>query len=193
MEFFERVLAGETGKGLSFDKIFSHSVPLYIGVSEYVTGKPALLSPKNKTDLLRSIRASMSIPGAVTLPSIINNIRYVDGAASKPHVLDLAYNTLEATHVLIITNQDKGTKHISWLEHFVNNTFFRYRMTAPLRLATNWRREIRHEFVDMVFKASSKPTVFVWGDGSVSSKESDSILIQDTIEKSRQWWLELLR
>ena len=187
--FFERVLAGDTGKSLLFDKIFSHKVSLYIGVSEFNTGKPAIIKPTNSADLLRSIRASISIPGAVTLPSWINGVRYVDGAASKPHILDHLYETLEATHVLIITNQDKGTKHISWIEHFINNTFFRYRMTAALRTVTNWRRESRHEFVKKTLLSPAKPTLFVWGDNSIGSKESNPVLVKSVFEKSRLWWI----
>lgn len=191
--FFERVLAGDTGKGLSFDTIFSHVVRLYIGVSEFTTGKPVIIQPTNAGDLLRSIRASISIPGAVTISSYINGVRYVDGAASKPHILEHIYETIEATHVLVITNQDKGTKHISWVEHFINNTFFRFRMTAALRKVTNWRRESRHAFVEKTLHTPTKPTLFVWGDNSIGSKESNSVIVKAVLEKSRLWWLELLK
>lgn len=192
VHFFERVLAGDTGKGLHFDKIFSHAVKLYIGVSEYSTGKPVLISPTNPADLLRSVRASISIPGSVSLPSYINGVRYVDGAASRPHILEHIVTSLEATHVLIITNQDKGTKHISWLEHFMNITLFRHRMSARLRTATNWRREARHEFVEKTLTMPIKPTLFVWGNNSIGSRESNSAIVKEVVEKSKAWWLQLL-
>lgn len=192
VHFFERVLAGDTGKGLLFDKIFSHAVKLYIGVSEYATGKPVLISPTNPEDLLRSVRASISIPGSVSLPSHINGIRYVDGAASRPHILEHIVTSLEATHILIITNQDKGTKHISWLEHFMNSTLFRYRMSASLRIATNWRREARHQFVEKILSSSAKPTLLVWGNNSIGSRESNPVIVKGVVEKSKAWWLQLL-
>lgn len=190
--FFERVLAGDTGKALQFDKISSHIVSLYIGVSEFTTGKPVIIRPTNLPDLLRSIRASISIPGAVTLPSYVNGVRYVDGAASKPHILKNVYETIEATHVLVITNQDKDTKHISWIEHCINNTIFRFRMTAALRTVTNWRRESRHEFVQETLASPAKPTLFVWGDNSISSKESSPAIVRKVLEKSKAWWLQTL-
>lgn len=192
VHFLERVLAGDTGKGLLFDKIFSHAVKLYIGVSEYATGKPVLISPTNKEDLLRSVRASISIPGSVSLPSYVNGVRYVDGAASRPHILEHIYASLKATHILIITNQDKDTKHISWLEHFMNITLFRYRMSASLRMATNWRREARHEFVAKTLSSRSKPTLFVWGNNSIGSRESSPEIVKGVVEKSKAWWLQLL-
>ena len=193
VNFFERVLAGDTGKGLLFDKIFYHAVKLYIGVSEYTTGKPVLISPKNAADLLRSVRASISIPGSVSLPSYINGVRYVDGAASRPHILEHITNSLDATHILIITNQDKGTKHISWLEHLMNVTVFRYRMSASLRTATNWRREARHAFVEKTLFSPLKPMLFIWGNNSISSRESNPVIVKGVVEKSKAWWLDLLK
>lgn len=192
VHFFERVLAGDTGKGLLFDKIFSHTVKLYIGVSEYVTGKPVLIAPTNQADLLRSIRASISIPGSVSLPSYVNGVRYVDGAASQPHILAHICGQIDATHILIITNQDKTTKHISWAEHFMNVTLFRYRMSPALRKATNWRREARHAFVEKTLASPQKPTLFVWGNNSIGSRESNQIIVKNVVEKSRQWWQEQL-
>ena len=191
--YFERVLAGDTGKGLIFDKIFSHAVPLYIGVSDFLTAKPVLLHPKTKHDLLTAIRASISMPAAVSLPAVLNGVRYVDGASTEPHILGHISETLQATHVLIITNQDKETTHVSWFEHFVHNTFFRNRTNATLRHASNWRREARHKFVQQTLTSASKPIVFVWGDNSVSSKESNPNKIKETIEKSHTWWLNLLK
>lgn len=191
--FFERVLAGDTGKGLVFDKIFSHTVPLYIGVSDFLTATPVLLRPKTERDLLTAIRASISMPAAVSLPAVVNGVRYVDGASTEPHILGHICKTLLATHILVITNQDKDTKHISWVEHFVHSTFFRFRTNSVLRHAANWRRESRHKFIKDTLKSPTKPTLFVWGDNSVGSNESNKTLIKNTIEKSRQWWLELLK
>lgn len=190
--FIERVLRGETGKSLDFDKIFSTKIPLYIGVSDFETATPVLLKPTTQSDLLTAIRASISMPGAVSLPAILNGVRYVDGASTQPHILGHICETLPATHILIITNQDKGTKHISWFEHFIHSTLFRGRTNAILRHAANWRREARHAFVEKTLRLQSKPTLFVWGDNSVNSMESNPIQLKETIEKSRRWWLEQL-
>lgn len=192
VEYLERVLEGETGKGLIFDKVFSHMVKLYIGMSEYTTGQPAIIQPTSAGDLLRSIRASISIPGSVSLPSYVHGVRYVDGAASQPHILAHICEQIDATHILIITNQDKATKHISWAEHFMNVTLFRYRMSPALRKATNWRREARHAFVEKTLTSPQKPTLFVWGDNSIGSRESDPTIVKNVVEKSRQWWHEIL-
>lgn len=191
--FIERVLAGETGKALDFEKIFSHVVSLYIGVSDFLTAKPVLLKPDTKSDLLTAIRASISMPGAVSLPAVVDGVRYVDGASTQPHILGHISETLPATHILILTNQDKGTRHISWFEHFIHSTFFRGRTNPTLRHAANWRREARHEFVEKTLTSPTTPTLFVWGNNSVGSMESNPVLLKNTIEKSREWWLQLLR
>lgn len=187
--FFQEVLAGKTNKGLEVDTILSHTIPMYIGVSEFATGKPVLITPTTDEELLVGIRASISMPGAVSLPAIVNGIRYVDGASTDPHVLEHMLATIEATHVLVITNQDKGTKHISWFEHFVNNSFFRSRMTPLLRTAANWRREARHAFIEKTLEKKIKPVLFVWGNGSVKSYERNPEIVRGAMEKSRQWWL----
>jgi predicted patatin/cPLA2 family phospholipase len=190
--FLERVLAGDTGKGLDFEQIFTQPTPLYIGVSDFNTAKPHLLHPINRLDLLTAIRASISMPGAVSLPAVIDGVRYIDGASTSPHILEYACESLEATHVLIITNQDKDTKHISWIEHMIHNTLFRNRTNSTLRAVANWRREIRHEFITRRLATPDTPTLFVWGDGSVTSREKNRERIKATIEKSRVWWSELL-
>lgn len=188
VRFFERVLAGDTGKGLKFDTIFAHPIPLYIGVSDFTTAKPVVLQPTTPTDLLTAIRASISMPGAVSEPAVLAGVRYVDGASTEPHILSHMYETIEATHVLIITNQDKGTKHISWAEHFINNTFFRYRTNPTLRRAANWRREARHRFVETILAQPTKPVLFVWGNNSIESKESNPEVVYGVVEASRLWW-----
>jgi predicted patatin/cPLA2 family phospholipase len=192
-KFIERVLAGETGKRLNFKKIFSHVVPLFIGVSDFLTARPVLLQPSNEMDLLTAIRASISMPGAVTLPAVLDGVRYVDGASTEPHILSHICETLPATHILIVTNQDKGTKHISWFEHFTLYTFFRGRINATLRHAASWRREARHTFVKKALAEPVKPILFVWGNNSVRSKDSRAELLKQTIEVSRLWWLRQLR
>jgi predicted patatin/cPLA2 family phospholipase len=190
--FVRRVLEGVTGKLLDSEKVLQGKIPFYIGLSEYATAKPFLLKPENSEEFYSGIQASISMPGVVSDVITVRGVRYVDGASTEPHVLQHIYEQFDATHILIITNQDKSTTDILWLDKLFSQTLFRWRMSKKLRSVAIRRRKIRHAWVAKVLTNASIPICFSWGNGSVSSFERDSKKIKDTIESSRQWWRNLL-
>jgi hypothetical protein len=105
--------------------------------------------------------------------------------------MDAMYDSVDATHVLVLMNQDKGVHRSSVLEYVINNVLFRSRMSLPLLQAANRRHSRREKFAERLL-ATDKNAAVVWGDGSISSYEKDSVLIDRTIERSRQWWQKLL-
>ena len=189
--FLQRVFEGCTGrKKLETQNLINRN--FFIGLSVFETAKPFLLQPKTREECLVGIRASISMPGAVSDLVIINGIRYIDGASSEPHVLEMGYETIDATHVLIITNQDKDTKNILWWDRLITKTIWRNRLSPRLLDVALRRRKIRHNWVHTVLQDPKKPICFVWGNGSIASFERDPEMVKMVIEKSRQWWLKQL-
>ena len=84
--YLTSVLKGSTGKRINVKKIFSSSTDLYIGVSDFKTGKPTLLKPTNEDELFRAIQASIIMPNVSTDIVTFNDIRYVDGGFTRPHI-----------------------------------------------------------------------------------------------------------
>jgi len=190
--FFRQIMEGLTGKLLVSEAVVSSKVPFYIGLSKYSSAQPFLLKPENSEELYSGIQASIAMPGAVSDVITIRGIRYVDGASTQPHVLQHSCEQFDATHILVITNQDKTTGDILWWDKLLSQTLFRFRMGTILRRVTINRRKIRHAWVDSVLVNPATPICFIWGNGSVGSFERDSQKIKDTIESSRVWWRELL-
>lgn len=189
--FMTDILKGRTGKQLLQSTVLNHKVPFYIGLSEYETARPVIFLPKNSDELIMGIQASISMPGAVSEKVFINNIRYVDGASTIPHILEHAINQLPSTHVLIITNQDKETASIPWYEKFLCHTIFRYRFSKALLSASNKRRETRHQYLERLLKNKNITSAVIWGNGKIGSFERNPEKIKNSIEDSRQWWLNL--
>lgn len=191
IKYFLDVLQGSTGKPVAFDALKTSGVEFLVAVSEYATARVRLLSPKNQADFLPAVAASISIPGVVTKTTVIDGVRYVDGASTFPYAMDVIYDSIDATHVLVIMNQDKGVTRSSILEYGINNVFLRYRMSAPLLYAANRRHGYREKFAERLL-AAEKNAAIVWGNNAIASYEKDAALIEQTIEQSRQWWLRLL-
>ena len=189
---FERALRGETGKGLNVERVLQYSDRLHIGLSEHNTGRPVLFKPKTAEELFLSLRASISMPGSTRTKTLIDGIRYSDGASTFPLAVERMIYDIDATHILFITNQDKHTKNIPPLENFINNTIFRHRMPRPLRVAASMRWETRHALVQRMEEERPKPILFVWGDGSIQSFEQKPAKVKRNIERSYRWWRDIL-
>ena len=191
--FLANILNGQTGKFLDDTAVLNYPVPFYLGLSDYETGQPVLFLPKNRDELVTGIHASISMPGATVKKIFIHGTRYVDGASTIPHILEHSIATLPATHVLIITNQDKTTASIPWFEKFLCNTVFRGRFSKRLRQASTERRETRHAFLEKLLGEARLPSAVIWGNGHIGSFERDGVKIKNVIEQSRLWWRQLLQ
>jgi len=179
-------------KGINEQKIFASQTDLYIGVADYKDGAPELLKTKNREELLRAINASVLMPNVSTEIVTFNDIRYVDGGFTRPHILRKALDTVSATHVLVMTNQDKTATTLPLLERFLNHTLFRWRMPKALRFAAHERRKERMKVIEEMKLNQEQPYALIWGDHSIRSMERDSLVVRDVIEKSRLWWHELM-
>jgi len=186
------VMRGVTGKGVDTEKVLASPAEVYIGVANFETGKPKLLKPNTGEDLLMAIQASILMPNVSTDVVTFNDIRYVDGGFTSPHILGLALDEVDATHVLVLTNQDQTVSTIPLLERFLNHTLFRWRMPKALRFAAHERRRERMKVIEDMHENYNKPFALVWGDHSIKSMERDPEIVKSVIEKSRIWWLDLL-
>ena len=191
-EVFTRALRSDTDKGLRIDNVLSKRNNFYIGLAEFHTGKPVLFQPKNAEELFMALQATITMPGTTRTKTFINNVRYSDGASTFPLAVDRMIHTIDATHILFITNQDKHTKKIPMIERFITHTLYRFRMPRPLRVAASMRWEMRHALVQNIHRKRLKPVLFVWGDGSIQSFEQNPIKVEYMIEKSKQWWKSIL-
>ena len=120
------------------------------------------------------------------------NTQGADGGFTKPHILRLAVDEIEATHVLILTNQDQTVSTIPFLERFLNHTLFRWRMPPALRFAAHERRKERMKVLEDMEAQYPKPYALVWGNHSILSMERDPKKVKAVVEASRAWWMELL-
>ncbi len=183
-------------KGLSVDTVLSARSKLYIGVADFTDGTPKLFQPTSAMDLYASIQASILMPNVSNDIVHIDDIRYVDGGFTRPHMLQLALDEIKATHYLIITNQD----HINTLvpplplvERFLNHTVFRWRMPKALRFAAHERWKERMKVVQHMRDTKCVPAALVWGDRSIRSMERDPKKVRHVVERSREWWHKLLQ
>lgn len=184
-------LRGVTGKGVSSEKVLASQVQLHIAVADFKTGRPTLLVPTTEEELLTAIQASILMPNVSTDIVTFNDIRYVDGGFTRPHALKAAFETISATHILVIANQDQTITTIPKLERFLNHTIYRHRMPKPLRFAAHERKRERMIAIEEM-KKQDTPYALVWGNHSIRSMERDQKKAQLVIEASRQWWLTLL-
>ncbi len=189
---FEQALRGETGKGLNVEEVLRYKDAFFIGLAEHATGRPKLLNPQNADMLYAALRATISMPGSTRTKTYIDGVRYSDGASTFPLAVERMIYDIDSTHILFITNQDKHTKKIPPLENFINNTIFRHRMPRPLRVAASLRWETRHALVQRVWQEQPKPILFVWGDGSIQSFEQNPDKVKSMIDRSYNWWKDIL-
>lgn len=189
-DYFKSVL--ENGpKAIEIDKVFDSATKLYIAVSDFQTAEPHLLKPQNSAELYSAIQASILMPNVSTDIVEFNDIRYVDGGFTRPHALWPTIDQIEMTHLLIITNQDKGDLGLG-IETWLNKTIYRWRMPKPLRFAALERRKERIKALNHLASDHPIPHALVWGDNSIKSFERDSNKVKAVVEKSRLWWRELL-
>lgn len=189
----EKAWRDQADKGLDPEPVLDRSEDIHIGIAEFNTGKPVLFQPQTADELYCSLRATITMPGTTRTKTYIHGVRYSDGASTFPLAVERMIYDIDATHVLFITNQDKHTKRIPIFERFITQTLFRFRMPRPLRVAAGLRWETRHALVQSVQRERPRPVLFVWGDGSIQSFEQDPLKVEYMIEKSRQWWRDLLR
>ncbi len=191
-EFVTDVLKGKTGKAVLPEKIFASDTNFYVGVSEYETAIPKLIQPQTEADLFDSLHASILMPTMSTYRLCMKGVRYVDGGFSAPHIIELAVESIPATHVLILTNQNHFDKGVSILEHIMIETFMRFRMNKRLRYVAHRRKGERFKALNKIGKMTNAAVATVWGDGSIEGLERDSKKVKSVVDRSKVWWQELL-
>ena len=194
-DYFISAIRDSNDYALSTEEILNARSKLHIGVADFETGKPELFAPTNETDVFNTIQASILMPNVSNDIVHINAIRYVDGGFTNPHILMKVLEKIEATHILMITNQDHVDQlvpDLPFAERFLNHTLFRRRMPKLLRFAAHERWRTRLEAIDYLRENSSISCAMVWGDRSIKSMERDATKVQEVIEASRLWWHKLL-
>lgn len=191
--YFAAILRGVTGKGVDTQKVLESPSDLYIAVADFDTGAPTLLQPDDGEDLLTAIQASILMPNVSTDIVKFKDIRYADGGFTRPHSLKKALEEIDATHVLVITNQDKTITTLPKLERILNHTLYRRRMPKLLRFAAHERKRERMRVIEEMEKGEHIPYALIWGDHSIKSMERNSKKAKSVLEKSRVWWQQLLQ
>jgi predicted patatin/cPLA2 family phospholipase len=180
-------------KKINWENLKKSDADLYIGVTEFETANPALIKIDEYEKMLKAIEASISIPTLTNNKVIIDGVKYTDGGFSNPHILKHTIETIDATHVLVLTSQDKSVSDIPKFERILNKTLLRHRYSKALLHSVNNRRKARIDFIDCVrddFK--NKQILFVWGDGSVASLERDSGVVKKAVENMCSEWKRVL-
>lgn len=180
-------------KKLDWSSIEQSNTKLFAGVSEFATGKPVLVEASNEEALLSAIEASIAIPTLCNNRVEINGVRYTDGGFTAPHIAEHCLNTIPSTHMIVFTSQDKHTPDIPLHEKLLNHTLLRHRYSAALLRAANRRRKERHHLVERILAGEFEtPICLVWGNGTINSTDRRSERVKAVVEKSRDWWRELL-
>jgi predicted patatin/cPLA2 family phospholipase len=186
-KFFLNTIRYDERKRIEVDKVLANPAEIYFGVAEYKTALPKLLKPENEDHFFKCMHASINMQNVSPYKIIIDGIHYADGGFSRPHVISEAAKTLNPTHMLIITNNDRDFTPISRTEKLLNQTIFRLRLNGVLAQAINTRRESRDAAIESAISGGIK-TAVVWGDGSISGVEQNAKKIASAVEASRTWW-----
>lgn len=190
--YLTSVLEGKTGKSLSFDKIFSSRTKLHIGVASLKTGKPKLITPNNRSELLDAISASILMPTMSNRKVCIAGQHYMDGGFSSPHVIGLAAEGIDYTHVLVLTSQNKANEHIPLYEHFLNQVLFRHRSTKAARKAIKYRKSSLQQAFDAIRNKPNTQALFVWGDNSILGTETNTKKVVEVVRRYKNEWLRMM-
>ena len=190
--YFKSILEGATGKGIG-ELSSDHLSRLRVSLSEYETGAPFLLRPNSVEELIDGVTASIAMPGPVRDVTGVRGVRYADGASTLPHAMSQLVHDPQYTHILYIVNQDQTDNDVTVFEKIINNTFYRHRMNTRLRHASNMRRKTDMQFIATLLQNGTTKSCVVWGDRSIPGYTRNAGLIKSVLEKSRQWWLELLQ
>ncbi|MCA9358927.1 hypothetical protein KC926_01830 [Candidatus Kaiserbacteria bacterium] len=165
---------------------------LFFGVADYKTASPLLLRPHDEKSFFEGLHASINLQNISPHTVEVDGVRYVDGGFASPHVITKAIEELSPTHVLIVTNNNKGTTKLPLFERICNQTIFRHRLSGALAKAINRRIDARDEALEKALSGSI-PTAVVWGDGTIGRLEKNPNIITSTIETSKVWWQELFQ
>lgn len=190
-QHFIDILQHDERKKLDVEKVFHHPAKIYFGVSRYETAKPELIQPTNADELFLGMHASINMRNVSKHKIIIDGVHYADGGFTKPHIIGHAVKEIDATHVLIITNNTRHYNPITNLERFLNRTIIRMRLNGTLSQAIRTRLRERDKAVAEAME-SPKPVAAVWGNGAISSVETKPEKIAATVEASRTWWHGLM-
>lgn len=191
--FIIDVLRGTTGKSLKIKEIFASPSRLHIGVSDFETAEPKLISPTSASELYESIRASILLPSVARGKVFLNGRRYFDGGVSEPHIISEAVAEIDFTHALILTSQNHNDNQVSLFEKLVCSTIFRHRISAKGLLAFNNRKKARQEALAKLFENKNIQSLLVWGDGTIGGTERNSEKIKAVVQRYKKEWLDVMR
>lgn len=190
-QHFIDILRHDEQKKIDVEKMFKHPAQIYFGVSRYETAKPELIHPTNEEELFMGMHASINMRNVSKHKIVINGTHYADGGFTKPHIIGHAVKEVGATHVLIITNNTRHYNPITNMERVLNRTIIRMRLNGAIAQAIRARLKERDKAVAEAME-SPKPVAAVWGNGAISSVETNPDKIGNTIEASRTWWHGLI-
>ena len=186
-----RTMRSPSVKAIDTSKVFGSATKLYIAVTDFTTAKTRLINPTSSKELFQALQASILMPNLSSDRVAIDGVLYVDGGFSNPHALHEVVANIDATHLLVMTNQDKDDVSLG-IEKWLNKTVYRLRMPKLLYQAAQNRRVERLQTLEYLAIQYKKPLMLVWGDGSIKSIERDGKKVRAVVEKSRVWWRELL-
>jgi len=190
-QHFIDILQHDSRKKIDVEKVFQNPAKICFGVSRYETAKPELIYPTNEEELFQSMHASINMRNVSKHKIVINGIHYADGGFTKPHIIGHAIKEIDATHVLIITNNTRHYNPITNMERVLNRTLIRLRLNGALAQAIRARLHERDKAVAEAM-LGNKPVATVWGNGAISGVETNPDKIAATIEASRTWWHGLM-
>lgn len=190
-QHFIDILRHDERKRIDIEKLFQHQAKIYFGVSRYETATPELICPDDEESLFLAMHASINMRNVSKHKIVIDGTHYADGGFTKPHIIGHAVKEIDATHVLIVTNNTRHYNPITNLERFLNRTIIRMRLNGTLSQAIRTRLRERDKAVAEAME-SPKPVAAVWGNGAISSVETRPEKISSTVEASRTWWHGLM-
>ena len=184
---FIDVMRTDPEKGINVAKVFDNPATVGFGVARYADATPKVMYPKSDEELFLMMHASINMQNVSSHKVFIDGVQYADGGFTRPHILGEVVESVDATHVLIVTNNDRIFTPISKLERFLNRTLYRVRLNGAIVQATNARRAERDAALEAIRKGDI-PAAIVWGDGSIGGMERRAKKIAAVMESSRIWW-----
>jgi len=86
-EYFMDIMRNDEVKRIEAPVVLAKKTKLHFGVSQYKTGEPKLLEPKDEDTFFKAMHASLTMQNVSRHKTFIDGVQYADGGFTKPHIL----------------------------------------------------------------------------------------------------------
>jgi predicted patatin/cPLA2 family phospholipase len=176
--YLEKIFAGLVGnKKMSTQWIQANSTDVYVGVTEYETGRGVLINAKEvKEGPSRAALASIAIPGLYRPPVFVDGIRYGDGGVGIPFPSREIIEKWELDGLIVLAN-----RHSSYSKSVTKQVISKLvGLSVPINLRTAMQlSDYRYKKGLSFLRTRQIPYCIVWSNKLVGSYTTNSIVLRE--------------